>query len=128
MIDKSVKESGKRQSEIARLAKVDTSSLSRWRRGEQGCPAYRMNDLAKALNLNENQAATLLKLALEVEQENQKERDALRSPGLRGEIRELRESLKSLEDQVKQIREYVGFQPPQHCPDGHDRHLKPDIS
>ena len=73
-------------------------------------------------------AATLLKLALEVEQENQRERDALRSPGLRGEIRELRESLKSLEDQVKQIREYVGFQPPQHCPDGRDRHSKPDIS
>lgn len=128
MIDRFVKESGKRQSEIARMAKVDTSSLSRWRRGEQGCPAYRMNNLAKALNLNENQAAALLKMALAVEQENQKERDALRSPGLRVEIHELRASLKSLEDQVKQIREFVGLQPPQHCPDGGDRHSKPDIS
>lgn len=116
MIDAYVVKSGKTQSEVAKWAEVDTSSLSRWRRGEQGCPAHRVEKLAMALGLDTRNTEILLRLALDVENENQKEREALRSPGLRNELRDLKESIRSLEEQVRQLQEYVRFPLPQQAP------------
>lgn len=111
MIDAAVTKSGLPQSEVARLAEVDTSSLSRWRRGEQGCPAHRVEKLSMALRLDSERADALLKLALEVENENRKEREALRSPGLRNELRDLKNSVMNLESQIAAIREHLGMPP-----------------
>ncbi|NNN15582.1 MAG: helix-turn-helix transcriptional regulator [Acidimicrobiaceae bacterium] len=113
MIDAAVTKRGLPQSEVARLAEVDTSSLSRWRRGEQGCPAHRVEKLAIALRLDSMSADTLLKLALEVENENRKQREVLRSPGFRNELRDLKKSVSHLEEQIKQIQEYLQIPPPQ---------------
>ncbi len=84
--------------------------------GEQGCLARRVEKLAMALGLDSRNADILLKLALEVENEKQKEREALRSPGLRNESRDLKESMRSLEEQVRQLQEYVRFPLPQQAP------------
>lgn len=112
MIDAAVIKCGLPQSEVARLAGVDTSSLSRWRRGGQGCPAHRVEKLSMALGLDSKRADFLLKLALEVENENRKEREALRSPGLRNELRDLKNAVRNLESQIQAIREYLRIPPP----------------
>ncbi|WP_298207827.1 helix-turn-helix domain-containing protein [Ferrimicrobium sp.] len=123
-IDSAVKGSGLPQSEVARRAEVDTSSLSRWRRGEQGCPAHRIEKLARALGLKPDCEHELLKLALEVESENRKERDALRAPGLRSEMRELKTAIENLERQVREIRDCLGIPSSPDQPEQHSSHRR----
>ncbi len=91
------------QSEIARQMKVDTSSINRWVRGGQACPAYRVEKLAQVLDLNEAKADLLLKLALAVEKQTHDERAAMKSAKLHLELRELQNNLNELRDQIQKI-------------------------
>ncbi len=109
MIDDAIAKTRSSQREVARLAEVDVSSLSRWRRGHQRCPAYRVEKLALALRLDAAETETMRDLALKAEAEEHKNKAALRSLEARRDIDQLQQSVKRLEDRVTQLEKIVGL-------------------
>jgi transcriptional regulator with XRE-family HTH domain len=103
LIDNAVANSKFPQKKVAELAGVDVSSLSRWRRGLQRCPAYRVGRLAEALNLTKEETERMQKLALDAEADEHKNKAAVRSLAARRDIEELRLSIQQISQRITRI-------------------------
>ncbi|WP_298340104.1 helix-turn-helix transcriptional regulator [Ferrimicrobium sp.] len=108
-INQAFEKSTARVQDVAELLHVDTSSISRWRRGTQRCPASRVHDLAKALGMSGDAVERLYSLALEAEKESQSEQRSFRQVTLKQELGDVMIELRHLEQKVSTLHWDIGF-------------------
>jgi transcriptional regulator with XRE-family HTH domain len=108
-INQAFQNSNSRVQDVAEQLRVDTSSVSRWRRGTQRCPVSRIHDLAQALGMPEDSSERLYSLAMDAEKESQSEQRSFRLVTFKQELDDVMVELRHLEKRVSTLHWDIGF-------------------